>query len=48
MNSVPLGIAILCYLWTGYDAFQMGDPAHAGMWVCYAFANVCIGIHQYG
>lgn len=42
MSSWLMGAGIVIYLGTAIDQFLKGQKALAGMWACYAIANLCM------
>ena len=42
-----IGITSVMYLISGYSCAKQKDWTHAGMWVSYAFANLCLMIYEF-
>jgi len=42
-----IGVTSVMYLVAGYSCARQRDWSHAGMWVSYAFANLCLMIYEF-
>ena len=42
-----IGVTTVMYFISGYSCARQKDWSHAGMWVSYAFANLCLMLYEF-